>query len=173
MRKLPVESKRAQQLQQIQSYPANAALKSDDLNSPQRSGPEAREGRPRGQFRRSRLPCAKGRVCGEHAGAQRIHGRCSLAERHPAHGECRRRGVAGTPARMGSGNRSVFRVGKVISPTEGRFRILDFLQARSARPAFREARAALARHPPSAGKKSGSFQTRIRGRIAHPAGVDF
>lgn len=106
-------------------------------------------------------------------GAQRHRGRRSLARAQSLHGECRRRGVAGTPALMGSGNRSVFRVGKVISPTEGRFRILDFLQARSARPAFREAREALARHPPSAGKKSGSFQTRIRGRIAHPAGVDF
>ena len=92
-------------------------------------------------------------------GAQRHRGRRSLARAQSLHGECRRR--------------SVFRVGKVISPTEGRFRILDFLQARSARPAFREAREALARHPPSAGKKSGSFQTRIRGRIAHPAGVDF
>ena len=106
-------------------------------------------------------------------GAQRHRGRRSLARAQSLHGECRRRSVAGTSARMASENRTVFGVGKVIFPTEGRFRILDFLQARSARPAFREAREALARHPPSAGKKSGSFQTRIRGRIAHPAGVDF
>ena len=109
--------------------PANAAWKSDGLNCPQRSGPEEREGRPRGQFRRSRLPCAKGRVCGERAGAQRIHGRCSLAERHPAHGESRRRGVAGTPAGMGSRKRCGFCVGKVFSP------ILNDAEKRSAIPA--------------------------------------